>query len=56
MTEGFISGGLGDSPMEARNIELTPLGRIGQPCAHDGAARSMLPPTLTYGRRVMTGT
>jgi len=31
MTEGFISGGLADSPMEKHNVELTPLGRIGQP-------------------------
>jgi len=31
MTEGFISGGLADSPMEANNVALTPLGRIGQP-------------------------
>jgi 3-oxoacyl-[acyl-carrier protein] reductase len=31
MTEGFISGGLADSPMEKNNVALTPLGRIGQP-------------------------
>lgn len=31
MTGGFISGGLADSPMEKHNVELTPLGRIGQP-------------------------
>ena len=31
MTEGFISGGLADSSMEKHNVELTPLGRIGQP-------------------------
>ena len=29
--EGFISGGLADSPMEKDNVALTPLGRIGQP-------------------------
>jgi 3-oxoacyl-[acyl-carrier protein] reductase len=31
ITEGFISGGLADSPMEKNNVALTPLGRIGQP-------------------------
>ena len=31
MTEGFISAGLADSPMEKNNVALTPLGRIGRP-------------------------
>jgi 3-oxoacyl-[acyl-carrier protein] reductase len=31
MTEGFISAGLADSPMEKHNVELTPLGRIRPP-------------------------
>ena len=31
MTEGFVSAGLADSPMEKNNVALTPLGRIGQP-------------------------
>jgi 3-oxoacyl-[acyl-carrier protein] reductase len=31
MTEGFISAGLADSPMEKHNVELTPVGCIGQP-------------------------
>lgn len=31
MTDGFISAGLADSPMEKTNVALTPLGRIGQP-------------------------
>jgi 3-oxoacyl-[acyl-carrier protein] reductase len=30
-TEGFISGGLADSPMQKHYVELTPLGRIGEP-------------------------
>jgi NAD(P)-dependent dehydrogenase (short-subunit alcohol dehydrogenase family) len=30
-TEGFISGGLADSPMEKHYVELTPLGRMGEP-------------------------
>jgi len=31
MTEGFISAGLADSPMEKNNVALTPLGRMGRP-------------------------
>lgn len=30
-TEGFISGGLADSPMQKHYVELTPLGRMGEP-------------------------
>jgi 3-oxoacyl-[acyl-carrier protein] reductase len=30
-TEGFISGGLADSPMQKHYVDLTPLGRMGEP-------------------------
>jgi 3-oxoacyl-[acyl-carrier protein] reductase len=30
-TEGFIAGGLADSPMQKHYVELTPLGRMGEP-------------------------
>lgn len=30
-TEGFISGGLADSPMQKHYVEVTPLGRMGEP-------------------------
>jgi 3-oxoacyl-[acyl-carrier protein] reductase len=30
-TEGFIAGGLADSPMQRHYVELTPLGRMGEP-------------------------
>jgi 3-oxoacyl-[acyl-carrier protein] reductase len=30
-TEGFISSGLADSPMQKHYVELTPLGRMGEP-------------------------
>jgi 3-oxoacyl-[acyl-carrier protein] reductase len=30
-TEGFILGGLADSPMQKHYVELTPLGRMGEP-------------------------
>jgi 3-oxoacyl-[acyl-carrier protein] reductase len=30
-TEGFISGGLADSPMQKHYVALTPLGRMGEP-------------------------
>jgi 3-oxoacyl-[acyl-carrier protein] reductase len=30
-TEGFISGGLADSPMQKHYVELTPLARMGEP-------------------------
>lgn len=31
MTEGFIAGGLANSPMQKHYVELTPLGRMGEP-------------------------
>lgn len=30
-TEGFIAGGLADSPMQKHYVEITPLGRMGEP-------------------------
>jgi 3-oxoacyl-[acyl-carrier protein] reductase len=30
-TEGFIAGGLADSPMQKHYVSLTPLGRMGEP-------------------------
>ena len=30
-TEGFIAGGLADSPMQKHYVDLTPLGRMGEP-------------------------
>lgn len=30
-TEGFVSGGLADSPMQKHYVALTPLGRMGEP-------------------------
>ena len=30
-TEGFVSGGLADSPMQKHYVDLTPLGRMGEP-------------------------
>jgi 3-oxoacyl-[acyl-carrier protein] reductase len=30
-TEGFISGGFADSPMQKHYVELTPLGRMEEP-------------------------
>jgi 3-oxoacyl-[acyl-carrier protein] reductase len=31
MTEGFVAGGLANSPMQKHYVELTPLGRMGEP-------------------------
>ena len=30
-TEGFVSGGLADSPMQKHYVDLAPLGRMGEP-------------------------